>query len=306
MTKFVVSRLFKAVIPVWFIVSLVFVCTRMSGDPTLWILPDDAPEAARIELRESLGLDRPVTAQYVSYFADALRGDMGCSYKYLRPVNEVFAESAWATVSLGVLAFSLAILLGVLLGVMAAVHRNSPLDRITMSATIAGYTVPNFVFGILLIFLFSLKLRMLPSGGNSTAAHYIMPTLTLMMGPMANIARLTRSSMLDVLRQDYLECARSKGVPEIVVIFKHSLRNALIPVVTIIGLQMGIIIGGSVVVETVFAWPGIGSLIVNAAKTRDFPMLQYGILIIAAAVTLTNTMVDLSYAFLDPRIRDNF
>ena len=253
MTKFVVSRLFKAVITVWFIVSLVFVCTRMSGDPTLWILPDDAPEAARIELRESLGLDRPVTAQYVSYFADALRGDMGCSYKYLRPVNEVFAESAWATVSLGVLAFSLAILLGVLLGVMAAVHRNSPLDRITMS-----------VFGILLIFLFSLKLRMLPSGGNSTAAHYIMPTLTLMMGPMANIARLTRSSMLDVLRQDYLECARSKGVPEIVVIFKHSLRNALIPVVTIIGLQMGIIIGGSVVVETVFAWPGIGSLIVNA------------------------------------------
>lgn len=306
MKKFLVVRLAKAIGTVWFIVSLVFILTRLSGDPTDWMLPDDASLETRMELRESLGLDKPILEQYTIYISDVLHGEMGNSYYYLRPVGELFGERAQATVKLAVTAFSLSILLGVPLGVLASVYRNTVFDRLTMGVTIAGYTIPNFVLGILMIFLFSLKMRVLPSGGFGEPKNYVMPVLAMMVGPMANIARLTRSSMLDVLKQDYLDCARAKGVVEWSVIFKHALRNALIPVVTIIGLQIGTLIGGMVVVETVFAWPGIGSLLISAAKNRDFPVVQYGIMICAIIVCVTNMLVDLSYALLDPRIRDNF
>lgn len=306
MKKFFVVRLVKVLVTVWFIVSLVFILTRISGDPTDWMLPDDASLETRMELRESLGLDKPILEQYVIYISDVLHGDMGESYYYLRPVGELFSERAEATVKLAVTAFSMAILFGVPLGVLASVYRNTVFDRLTMGITIAGYTIPNFVLGILMIFLFSLKMRVLPSGGFGEPKNYVMPVLAMMVGPMANIARLTRSSMLDVLKQDYLDCARAKGVAERIVIFKHALRNALIPVVTIIGLQIGTLIGGMVVVETVFAWPGIGSLLISAAKNRDFPVVQYGIMICAIVVCITNMLVDLSYALLDPRIRDNF
>lgn len=306
MKKFLVVRLAKAIVTVWFIVSLVFILTRLSGDPTDWMLPDDASLETRMELRESLGLDKPILEQYTIYISDVLHGEMGNSYYYLRPVGELFGERAQATVKLAVTAFSLAILLGVPLGVLASVYRNTVFDRLTMGVTIAGYTIPNFVLGILMIFLFSLKMRVLPSGGFGEPKNYVMPVLAMMVGPMANIARLTRSSMLDVLKQDYLDCARAKGVVEWSVIFKHALRNALIPVVTIIGLQIGTLIGGMVVVETIFAWPGIGSLLISAAKNRDFPVVQYGIMICAIIVCVTNMLVDLSYALLDPRIRDNF
>lgn len=306
MKKFFIKRLFKTVITIWFIVSFVFILTRISGDPTEWMLPDDASESTRMELRVSLGLDKPLLEQYRDYAVSVFQGDMGKSYYYLRPVGELFAERTAATVKLGLVSFTFAILIGVPLGVMASVHRNTCLDRFTMGFAIAGYTIPNFVLGILFIFLFSLKLRLLPSGGFGKPIHYLMPAAVLMLGPMANIARLTRSSMLDVLRQDYLDCARAKGVPEWIVIFKHALRNALIPVVTIIGLQIGTLIGGMVVVETVFAWPGIGSLLISAAKNRDFPVVQYGIMICSLVVCITNLLVDVSYAFLDPRIRDNF
>lgn len=306
MKKFLAVRLVKAFLTIWFIFTLVFVFTRLSGDPTFWLLPDDATEETRISLRNSLGLDRPIPEQYMKSIVSIFKGDFGKSYRYLRPVGDLFSERAGATVSLGLIAFGLAIILGVPLGVTAAVNRNSMIDRLTMGATLVGYTIPDFVFSILMIFLFSLTLRLLPSGGNAGFRNYIMPVLALSVSPMANIARLTRSSILDVLRQDYLDCARSKGVKERIVIFKHALRNAMIPVVTIIGLQLGLIIGGSVVVETVFGWPGVGSLIVTAAKMRDFPVIQAGVVLISVAVTFTNTLVDLSYAVLDPRIRDNF
>lgn len=306
MKKFLAVRLTKAVITIWFIVSLVFILTRVSGDPTQWMLPDDASIETRLALRESLGLDRPLTEQYKNYIVDVFHGNMGKSYYYLKPVGALFSERAEATLKLAVTSFSLAVLIGVPLGVMAAVYRNMLLDRLTMGFAIAGYTMPNFVLGILLIFLFSLKLRVLPSGGYGKPINFVMPVLVLMVGPLANIARLTRSSMLDVLKQDYLDCARAKGVVEWRIIFKHALRNALIPVVTIIGLQIGTLIGGMVVVETVFAWPGIGSLIISSAQNRDFPVVQYGIMICAIVVCLTNMLVDLSYALLDPRIRDNF
>jgi ABC-type dipeptide/oligopeptide/nickel transport system permease component len=278
----------------------------LSGDPTQWLVPDDATATVRDQLRVSLGLDKPLGAQYVQYLSSLFTGDMGKSYHYLRPVGELFAERAGPTIALGTISFVLAILIGVPIGVFAAVNRNSILDRITMGISIAGYTIPNFVFAILLIFLFSLKLRLLPSGGLSSPQHYIMPLLALTVDSVAGIARLTRGSMLDVLRQDYLDSARAKGVRERMVIYKHALRNALIPVVTIIGLHLGTLIGGAVVVETVFAFPGIGMLIVQAAQYRDFPVIQYGVMLVSTTVILVNLLVDLSYGFLDPRIRDNF
>jgi len=306
MTRFVAVRLSKAIFTIWFILTLVFVITRLSGDPTQWLLPDDASATVKAELRVSLGLDKPVGLQYVDYLTSLFTGDMGKSYHYLRPVGELFAERAGPTIALGSISFVLAILIGVPIGVIAAVNRNSLLDRLTLGISIAGYTIPNFVFAILLIFLFSLQLRLLPSGGMSSPLHYVMPLLTLTIDAVAGIARLTRGSMLDVLRHDYLDSARAKGVRERIVIYKHALRNALIPVVTIIGLQLGTLIGGAVVVETVFAFPGIGSLIVQAAQNRDFPVIQYGVMIVATTVIVVNLLVDLSYGLLDPRIRDNF
>lgn len=306
MKKFLIVRIVKAIFTIWFVVTLVFVLTRVSGDPTYWILSDEAPVEVRLELRESLGLNRPIHQQYFETFANVWRGDVGESYYFRRPVNELFAQRAGATLSLGVTAFVLSVVLGIPLGGFAAVKRNSFSDRFSMSVATVVDAIPGFVFAIIMIFIFSLKLHWFPSGGSGSLLNYIMPVVTLAVGPMANIARLTRSSLLDVLKQDYLDCARAKGVLEYKIIYKHALRNALIPVATIVGLQMGFIISGSVVVETVFAWPGIGSLLVTAASTRDFPVVQYGVLVISVAVTLTNALVDLSYAFLDPRIRDNF
>ncbi len=305
MLKFFIIRLFKALLTIWFILSLVFVFTRMTGDPTNWLLPDDASEQQREELRESLGLNKPLYEQYLSTLASLATGDAGKSYSYLRPVSDLFLERVGFTLRLGFSSFILSAVLGVVLGIIAAVYRNSFFDRLTMGISIAGSTLPNFVLSILLVFLFSLKLRMLPSAGTGTIRNYIMPVIAMSVGPTASIARLTRSSLLDVLRQDYLDLARAKGVKTPVVLVKHALRNALIPVVTIIGLQLGSIISGSVVVETVFSWPGVGTLIINAARTRDYPVIIYGVMWIAVAVTFMNTLVDLSYSFLDPRIRDN-
>lgn len=305
MTRFIAVRFSKALFTIWFIFTLVFVVTRLSGDPTYWLLPDDAPETVREELRIALGLDRPIIVQYTDFLRSLFTGDMGTSYHYMRPVGELFAERIGPTLALGSISFVLSVLLGIPLGVIAAVKRNALLDRLTMGFTVAGYTIPNFVLAILLIFLFSLHLRVLPSGGMGTPLHFVMPVIVLTVDSMAGIARLTRSSMLDVLRQDYLDSARAKGLRESIVIFKHALRNALIPVVTIVGLQLGTMIGGAVIVETVFAFPGIGSLIVQAAQYRDFPVLQYGVVLIAAAVIFINFLVDLSYGLLDPRIREH-
>lgn len=305
MTRYVTVKIAKAIVTIWFILTLVFLLTRLSGDPAEWLLPDDASAKTKAELRLSLGLDRPIGQQYADYLGALFTGDMGKSYHYLRPVGDLFAERAGATLTLGSISFVLSIVIGVPIGVIAAVHRNSLLDRLTMGISIAGYTIPNFVFGILLIFLFSLQLRLLPSGGMSSPLHYVMPLLVLTVDSIAGIARLTRGSMLDVLRQDYLDSARAKGVKERIVIYKHALRNALIPVVTIIGLHLGTMLGGAVVVETVFAFPGIGSLLVAAAQYRDFPVIQYGVLLIATAVIVANLLVDLSYGLLDPRVRNH-
>jgi peptide/nickel transport system permease protein len=306
MLKFIMIRLTRSLITIWFVFTLVFVFTRITQDPTQWILPDDAPMEARIEMRQRLGLDKPIHEQYLNMVLSLFHGETELSYAYMRPTGELFRERTAATLRLGFLSLALAMVVAVPLGTFAAVHHNTFFDRLGITLSIIGSVIPNFVLGILMIFLFSLVLRWLPSGGFSSWRHFIMPVIAMSVGPMASIARLTRSSMLDVLRQDYLDFARSKGVREKTVVAKHALRNAMIPVITIIGLQFGHIIGGSVVVETVFSWPGIGFLIVNSAQSRDFPVIQHGVILIGASIAIANTMVDICYALLDPRIREKF
>lgn len=304
MLKFILKRLGKALITVWFILTIVFIFTRLSGDPTQWILPDDATEQQREELREDLGLNDPLPKQYWTTMTSLFTGDAGKSYNYLRPVSELYGERIGATLKLGLTSFALSVALGIILGVVAAVKRNSPFDRITVFFSIIGSTLPGFVLCILLVFLFALKLRWLPSAGMDSWKSFVMPVICMSVGSLASITRLTRSSLLDVLRQDYLDCARAKGVKEKIVLFKHALRNALIPVITIVGLQLGSMIGGAVVVETVFSWPGVGTLLINGAKMRDYPIIIYGVMLISVCVTMMTLLVDISYSLLDPRIRD--
>lgn len=303
MKRYVIMRVLKAVFTIWAVYTLVFFLTRVTGDPVDWLTMAGASDSAKETLRENLGLDLPLWKQYIKSCIGLFTGDTGESYYYARQVSDLFAERIWPTISLGGIVLFITILIGLPLGVLAAVKHNSLLDRITMSTAVIGSTMPNFVLGILLIFIFALKLRVLPSGSMGTAKNYILPVIALSVGPIASVARLTRSSLLDVIRNEYLDFARAKGIREWKVVIKHGLRNALIPVITILGAQLSSLIGGSVVVETVFAWPGIGTLIVTSAQQRDFPVVVFGVLVIAASVTFVNLLVDLSYGLLDPRIR---
>ena len=303
MKRYIIMRILKAIFTIWAVYTLVFFLTRVTGDPVDWLTQAGASDTAKETLRANLGLDLPLSEQYVKSFVGLFTGDTGVSYYYSRQVSDLFAERIWPTLTLGGIVLLITILIGLPLGVVAAVKHNSLMDRLTMSTAIVGSTLPNFVLGILLIFIFSLKLRLLPSGSIGTPQHYILPIIALSVGPIASVARLTRSSLLDVIGNDYLDFARSKGMREWKVVIKHGLRNALIPVITILGSQLSALIGGSVVVETVFAWPGIGTLIVTSAQQRDFPVVVFGVLAIAASVTFVNLLVDLSYGILDPRIR---
>jgi peptide/nickel transport system permease protein len=306
MTSFVVKRILKGIFNVWFIWSMVFVLVRFSGDPVEWMLPDDIPITVKDELRTSLGLDLPLHEQYIKSFANLFSGDLGVSYYFRRPVVELYAERLGNTFAIGIPSFILSAFLGISLGVLAATKHNTLTDRSAMTLAITFSTIPSFAFAILLVLIFGLWLRILPSGNMGTWKHMVMPIIAMTVGPMASVSRLTRSSLLDALQKEYLDAARMKGVKEIVVVFKHALRNSLVPVVTSVGMQVGHIIGGAAVVETVFGWPGIGTLLVNSAKQRDFPTVQFGVLLVAVFVTIANIMVDISYGWLNPRIRENY
>ena len=303
MRRYLFSRVGRALLTIWFTVSVVFFVTRLSGDPTVWLLPDDASPVERERLRSHLGLDQPLVVQYGAYWVKLVQGDLGKSFYHNKPVVQLYFEYFPATLSLAVLAFGLALAVGIPAGVVAGIRRNSAYDRLLISASIAGHTTPNFVLAILMILIFSLNLRLLPSSGIGGLLNYVMPVIALSVSPASSFARLSRSSILDVLGQDYMTSARAKGAPEFSVIVKHGLRNALIPIITIIGLQVGALMGGSVVVETVFGWPGVGGLIVRAAEKRDYPLLQFGVLFIAFITVTINSLVDIGYAVLDPRIR---
>lgn len=292
---------------------IVFLVLRLTpGDPALILLGPIATQEDVDRLRAELGLNAPLYVQYAVWLGHVLRGDLGTSITMHRPVlGEVFLKLR-ATALLTGAALLLSTAVGVTAGVLAGWKRNSAIDRGSMVLALLGVSVPVFWLGIVLIFVFSVWLRVLPAGGMhapfgggpwDTLAHLVLPAVALGAASTGIVARITRSSMLEVIRQDYMRTARAKGVPERRTLQRHGLRNALIPVVTVLGVQIGYLLSGAILTETVFSWPGVGTLLVTAILSRDFPMVQGGVLFVAALFVLVNLAVDLSYTYLDPRIR---
>ncbi|HKM43058.1 MAG TPA: ABC transporter permease, partial [Limnochordia bacterium] len=275
----------------------------ITGDPVMWLLPDDASMEAIENTRIRLGLDKPIHEQFSIFVKGVLQGDFGTSFLHRRSVTSLFLERIPQTVKLMSWALGLGIVLGIPLGIIAALNRNSALDRFLMTSSFLAYSIPNFVLGIFFILIFSLTLRWLPSGGYGNWRYMIMPVVTYGASHAGLVARLMRSSMLDVIRRDFIRTADSKGLPRHTVIMKHAFRIAVLPVITLIGLRLPHLISGSFVIETIYAWPGAGRLIIQAAKNRDFPVLQYAVFVTAILVIVANLLVDLAYGLLDPRIK---
>ena len=300
---FLGTRLLRAVIALWLVSTVVFVVMRLSGDPVPLLLPPDAPRSEIARVRTELGLDRPLPVQYAVFLERAIRGDFGRSIHFREPAMRVVAAYLPATLELGLAAFALAAVIGVPVGVLSAVKRNSLLDHGTMTLALVGQSAPTFFLGILFILLISLQAGLVPTSGRGTWAHLVLPALTLGAFAMASIARLTRSAVLESLGADYVRTARAKGLSEMFVVAKHTLRNAALPVVTITGLQFGTLLGGAVVTETVFAWPGIGRLAIQSIYNRDYPVVQASVFLSALMFIVLNFLIDVIYGVLDPRVR---
>ncbi|MEO3475959.1 ABC transporter permease [Roseomonas sp. CAU 1739] len=303
MLRFIAGRLLRAALTIVMVVTFAFVVLRLSGDPALLILSVDAPPEAVAAFREAWGLDRPLWVQYLSYFGAILQGDLGQSMRDGRDAIDLVAERIPATLALTLPALALKIGIGIPAGVYAALHRNSATDRIVMVMAVAGFAVPSFVLGLLLVLVFAVQLGWLPSGGQESWRHAILPVITLGVGGAAVLARFTRSAMLEVLGQPYIRTASAKGVPWRAVVRGHALPNAAIPTVTIVGFMVGSLIAGAVVVESVFSWPGVGRLLVVAVSNRDLAVVQCILLLVAATMVTSNFVVDLLYGLLDPRLR---
>jgi peptide/nickel transport system permease protein len=303
MARYLVGRAVQTVLSMLVVVSIVFVLTRLSGNPVHLLLDVSASERDQEILTRHLGLDRPLAVQYGLYVRNIARGDFGSSILTRRPVTEHIRERLPATVELGVTAMVLSVLLGVPLGMYSAVHRGGRLDRAARVFAVLGQSMPTFWLGLMLILLFGVVLGVLPAGGRGGLLHLILPAFTLGYFTSAAILRLTRSAMLEVLGSDYIKFARLKGLPEPVVLWKHGLRNALLPVVTFAVLLFVQFLGGAVVTETVFAWPGLGRLILESITTRDYPIVQAGVLVLSALYLAGNLCVDMLYSYLNPRIR---
>lgn len=305
MNNYFVRRILQ-IIPVLFIISfIVFTLVFVAGDPVSLMLPDDAPPEAREELRETMGLNEPFIIQYFTYVSNMLQGDFGESYRFNQPALDIVLDRLPATMELAIFAIVVATVVAIPLGIWSATRQNTSLDLIATGAAVIGKAMPNFWLGIMLILLFSVTLGMFPVSGRGSAMHVILPAITLATGIAAEMTRLIRSSMLDSLSQDYVRTARSKGLKDKIVVYKHAFRNSLIPVVTITFLQTSTLVGGTLITETVFAWPGLGQLLIQAVNTRDMAIVQASVFIIAILVIVMNLIADVLYRFLDPRIKYN-
>lgn len=300
--QFLVTKLFRGALTLLLAVTFVFIVLRASGDPAQIMMSDEASPDAIAAFRERWGLDKSMFEQYLTYLGAMLQGDFGNSFRDGRPALEVIAERVPVTLQLGLAALLITLAVGIPAGVMAALKRGTWVDQATMSFTILGHSIPNFFLGILLILLFSMTLRWLPSSGTGSFWHLLMPAITLGTAAAATVARFTRSSMLDVLHQPFMRTAKAKGIPHERRVLRHAIPNAAIPVVTVVGMRIGGLIGGAVTIETVFAWPGVGMLLVNAVNQRDLAVVQGVVLLIAFTMVAVNLIVDLAYGWLDPRI----
>jgi peptide/nickel transport system permease protein len=302
MNRYLAVKLGEALLAIWGVVTIVFFVSRVLGDPAVLLLPVGADQQEIDALRITLGLDRPILEQYALSLFAMLRGDFGISFQHTRPAMDVVLERMPATIELAGTALLFGALIGGAAGAVAALRRGTISEFIVMIAALLGQATPVFWLGIMLILVFSVDLGWLPTGGSGTIAHLVLPGLTLAVFVSASIARLLRSSLLDIMREDYVRTARAKGLMPRTVFFWHIARNALIPVVTMIGIIAGELLGGSVVIETVFAWPGVGRIVMQAIQAQDFPVIQAGVALVAAIFILINLLVDLLYGVLDPRI----
>ena len=303
MARFLALRFTRALLTILLVVTFAFVVLRLSGDPALLILSPDAPPESIAAFRHSWGLDQPIYVQYLRYFGAIAHGDLGQSMRDGRPALDLVLERIPATLAITVPALLLKVALGVPAGIYAALHRNTVIDRAVMAVATAGFTVPSFVLGLVLVLLFAVQLRWLPSGGQDSWQSAILPIVTLALGGAAVLARFTRSAMLEVLGQPYIRTASARGVPWRQVVRRHALPNAAIPTVTVIGFMVGSLMAGAVVVESVFSWPGVGRLLVVAVSNRDLGVVQCILLLVASTMVVANLVVDLLYGVLDPRLR---
>jgi peptide/nickel transport system permease protein len=303
MISFVLTRLFRAVITILAVVTFAFVVLRMSGDPAQVMLGPDVPQDVIDAFRKAWGLDQPVWVQYLAYLKAIFTGDFGVSMRDKASALDLVLERVPATLQLTVPALILKLLIGIPAGIYAALHRQSFADRGVILLAILGFTIPSFVMGLLLVLVFSIMLGVLPSGGQDTWMHGILPTITMSIGGIGILARFSRSAMIEVMGQPFIRTASAKGLKWHDVVWSHALPNAAVPIVTIVGFMVGSLIAGAVVVESIFSWPGIGRLLVVSVSNRDLAVVQCILLIIAAAMVVSNLIVDLLYGWLDPRLR---
>ncbi len=303
MQRFILRRVAQSLGVLVVLALVVFALARVTGNPADLLLPEDATRDDREHLLKALGLDRPVHEQLVKFLGGALHGDLGTSIRYRRPAVELFLERLPNTLTLVPLALISAVVIAIPLGLLAAVYRGTIIDRLSGAIAVLGIATPSFWLGIILIYVFSIQLGWLPSARMGGPAHYILPTITLAAFLVAGMMRLVRSSVLEILDTEYVKLARIKGLSQTVVIWKHCLRNALIPVVTLFGVFFALLVTGAIVTETVFAWPGVGRLTYEAVIFRDYPLLQAVILMKGIIVLGVNLGVDILYAYLDPRVR---
>ncbi|WP_211462591.1 glutathione ABC transporter permease GsiC [Collimonas silvisoli] len=304
MFPYVLKRLL-GLIPTLLIVALmVFLFVHLlPGDPARLVAGPEADSQTVELIRKDLGLDQPMHLQFINYFSKAVRGDFGHSLRSKRPVSDEIAERFWPTFWLTITSMMWAVLFGLVIGIVSAVWRNQWPDRLGMTLAVSGISFPSFALGMLLMELFSVQLGWLPTIGADSWRHYILPSLALGAAVAAVMARFTRSSFVEVLQEDFVRTARAKGLSETIVVLKHCLRNSLIPVVTMMGLQFGFLLGGSIVVEKVFNWPGMGRLLIDAVEMRDYPIIQAEILLFSLEFIFINLVVDVLYAVINPSIR---
>lgn len=303
MIAYFVRRILWSLAALLILLTIVFALIKLTGDPALLMLQGSAASEEELDaLREEMGLNNPFYIQYFQYIRGLLRGDLGDSLFYHSSVVGLIATRVPATIKLAFMAMFVALAIGVPIGTLSAIRVGKVIDHAGMLVALVGQSMPAFWLGIMGVLFFAVKLRWLPAGGIGTFKHFVLPVLTLATFPLARIVRVTRSSMLEVIHKDYIATARAKGLSESCVVVRHALRNALLPVVTMAGLLLGEEVGGSIIIETVFAWPGVGLLTIQAVYTRDLPLIQGLVLLIGLAYLASNLMIDILYTFLDPRI----
>ena len=303
MSQYIFKRLWQGAIAIIGALLIVFVAQRLAGDPVALMLPMEATEEDFAAMRAQLGLDRPFIVQFGIFFMDALRGEFGTSYHWNQPAMDLLLDRLPATLELAMAGLVFSIALSVPLGVLSAVYRGGWIDSAAKIFAMLGQAMPSFWVGLLLIVLIAVELQWLPAYGRGTFAHLILPAIALGWYPVAAMTRTLRSSMLDILESDYVRMERAIGLPEGQIVWRYALRNAAVPLVTMVGVYFANMLGGAFVIEVVFAWPGVGRTVVEAVFARDFPVVQAGVVLASVVFVVVNLLVDLSYGFIDPRIR---